>query len=199
MFTRSIFTTCHKKWRLSLKFKYSMSAFAIYALFSNVNSAVELIKIYVDWERKVFSAYLRFVHLRSFCVYLLLNFQLCRHMGHCWLTVCDWSHLTMQCMWKQCEHWPQTNGQSSPGNLQSGQQPSKGIRQIPQLSSLATHFQVAIPVHSEIFQRRVGFKIWTFFLTFSCLLTFNRQFHSAIGHKRNSTLFVYNKRYFNRF
>lgn len=37
-------------------------------------------------------------------------------------------------------------GQSSPGSLQSGQQPSKAIRQMPQLSSLATQRQVATPV-----------------------------------------------------
>lgn len=34
-------------------------------------------------------------------------------------------------------------GQSSPGNVHSVQQLSKGIRQIPQLSSLAIHRQVA--------------------------------------------------------
>ena len=37
-------------------------------------------------------------------------------------------------------------GQSSPGILQSGQLASKGIRQMPQLSSLAIHRQVATPV-----------------------------------------------------
>lgn len=26
----------------------------------------------------------------------------------------------MQCMWKQCEHWPHTSGQSSPGTLPAG-------------------------------------------------------------------------------
>ena len=31
----------------------------------------------------------------------------------------------MQWMWKQCVQAPQTSGQSSPGLLQSGQQPSK--------------------------------------------------------------------------
>ncbi|KAK3861167.1 hypothetical protein Pcinc_032837 [Petrolisthes cinctipes] len=49
-------------------------------------------------------------------------------------------------MWKQWEQHPHTKGQSSPGRRQSEQQPSKGIRQIPQLSSLATHRQVATPV-----------------------------------------------------
>lgn len=39
------------------------------------------------------------------------------------------------------------NGQSSPGILQSGQQPSKAMRQIPQFSSLATHRHVATPIH----------------------------------------------------
>lgn len=41
------------------------------------------------------------------------------------------------------------NGQSSPGNLQSGQHPSKAILQIPQFSSLATHLQVATPVQLQ--------------------------------------------------
>ena len=78
-------------------------------------------------------------------IYLLLNFQSCLHMGHCcW--GCECSHLTMQWMWKQWEQAPHTRGQSSPGSLQSGQQLSKGMRQIPQLSSLATHRQVATPV-----------------------------------------------------
>ena len=38
------------------------------------------------------------------------------------------------------------NGQSSPGYLQSEQHESKGIRHIPQLSSLAIHFHTATPV-----------------------------------------------------
>ena len=37
-----------------------------------------------------------------------LNFQSWRHMGHSWLTCCEFSHFTMQWMWKQCEHSPQT-------------------------------------------------------------------------------------------
>lgn len=41
-------------------------------------------------------------------------------------------------------------GQSSPGILQSGQLASKGIRQIPQLSSFAIHLQVATPVQPVI-------------------------------------------------
>lgn len=40
-----------------------------------------------------------------------------RHMGQCCWTCCALSHLRMQCMWKQCEHWPHTRGQSSPGTL----------------------------------------------------------------------------------
>lgn len=38
------------------------------------------------------------------------------------------------------------NGQSSPGSLQSGQQPSNAIRHMPQLSSFATQRHVATPV-----------------------------------------------------
>merc|ERR1719232_439404 len=48
-------------------------------------------------------------------------------------------------MWKQWVHSPQTRGQSSPANLQSGQQPSKATLQMPQVSSLASHFQTATP------------------------------------------------------
>ena len=80
-----------------------------------------------------------------------LNFHSCLHIGHSWCTCCEFSHLTMQCMWKQCEHWPHTRGQSSPGSLQSGQQLSNGIRQIPQLSSLATHRHVATAVQPFTF------------------------------------------------
>ena len=54
---------------------------------------------------------------------------------HLWLT---WSiHFIMQCIWKQWVQAPQTTGQSSPGVLHSGQQPSKAIRQMPHVSSLA--------------------------------------------------------------
>lgn len=80
-----------------------------------------------------------------------LNFHSCRHMGQCCCTCCALSHLRMQCMWKQCEHWPHTSGQSSPGTLQSGQQPLNAILQIPQFSSLATQSQVATPFQHLIF------------------------------------------------
>nr|CAD7409416.1 unnamed protein product [Timema cristinae] len=46
------------------------------------------------------------------------------------------------------------SGQSSPGTLQSGQQPSNGMRHIPQLSSLATQRHVATPVHSGTHSHR---------------------------------------------
>lgn len=64
----------------------------------------------------------------------------------------EFSHLTMQCMWKQCEQAPQTSGQSSPGVRHSGQQFSKAIRQMPQLSSLAIHRHVATPVQPTKYQ-----------------------------------------------
>lgn len=51
----------------------------------------------------------------------------------------------MQWIWKTWEQFPQTNGQSSPGKEQSGQQASNAIRQIPQFSSFAIHFQTATP------------------------------------------------------
>lgn len=105
-----------------------------------------------------------------------MNFHSCRHMGHCWLTCWDCNHLTIQCMWKQCEHWPQTKGQSSPGNLQSGQQPSKGILQMPQLSSLAIHLQVATPVQSEI-RTKVNLPL----SPVKMLFTFDFNFHDPIS------------------
>lgn len=37
-------------------------------------------------------------------------------------------------MWNTCVHSPQISGQSSPGILHDGQQPSYGTRQIPQTS-----------------------------------------------------------------
>lgn len=114
-----------------------------------------------------------------YILYLLLNFQSCLHIGHCccgW----EWSHLTIQWMWKQWEQAPHTNGQSSPGNLQSGQQLSKGIRQMPQLSSFATHRQVATPVQpwrlkyvlSGILTQNINIDIGTV-----SRLTFNCNFH----------------------
>lgn len=45
------------------------------------------------------------------------------------------------------------NGQSSPGSLQSGQQPSNAIRHIPQLSSFATQRHVATPVQPRTHSR----------------------------------------------
>lgn len=80
-----------------------------------------------------------------------LNFHSCRHMGQCCCTCCAFSHLRMQCIWKQCEHCPHTRGQSSPGTLQSGQQPLNAILQMPQFSSLATQSQVATPFQHLIF------------------------------------------------
>lgn len=57
----------------------------------------------LDWE-----------HTDSHCFHVpmasvsLLNFQSCRHIGHSWLTCWEFSHLTIQWIWKQCEHSPQT-------------------------------------------------------------------------------------------
>lgn len=72
-------------------------------------------------------------------------------MGQCCCTCCAFSHLRMQCIWKQWEHCPHTRGQSSPGTLQSGQQPLNAILQMPQFSSLATQSQVATPFQHLIF------------------------------------------------
>lgn len=43
-------------------------------------------------------------------------------------------------MWKQCEHWPHTSGQSSPGTL-----PVKG----PGLSLRHTHNPPSLPTQAE--------------------------------------------------
>lgn len=91
----------------------------------------------------------------TWSIYLSLNFQLCRHMGHCWVNGCEFSHLTMQCMWKQCVQAPQTSGQSSPGNEHSVQQLSKGIRHIPQFSSLAIQRHVATPIQAGKQQQKI--------------------------------------------
>lgn len=82
-----------------------------------------------------------------------LNFHSCRHIGQCCCTCWEFSHFRMQCMWKQWEHWPQTNGQSSPGTLQSGQQPLNAVRQMPQFSSFATQNQVAMAFQRFTFTR----------------------------------------------
>lgn len=37
-----------------------------------------------------------------------LNFHSWRHIGQRWLVCWECNHFMMQCMWKQCEHWPQT-------------------------------------------------------------------------------------------
>lgn len=87
--------------------------------------------------------------LRALLDYFSLNFHACRHIGHCCVSTCEFSHLTMQCMWKQCVQAPQTSGQSSPGSEHSVQQLSKGIRQIPQLSSLAIQRHVATAIQSR--------------------------------------------------
>ena len=107
--------------------------------------------------------------LFRFFFYFSLIFQGCRHIGHDWLAFWfPFIHFIMQCIWKQWLHCPHTNGphfkntilsikllnkncsinrsQSSPGYLQSEQHESKAMRQMPQLSSLATHFQTATPV-----------------------------------------------------
>jgi len=75
----------------------------------------------------------------------------CLHIGHNCCSCWEFNHFKIQCIWKTCVHLPQTKGQSSPGILQSGQQPSNCIRQIPQFSSFAVQCQVATAVHFFIF------------------------------------------------
>eukprot|EP00929_Paragymnodinium_shiwhaense_P103870 TRINITY_DN67708_c0_g1_i1.p2 TRINITY_DN67708_c0_g1~~TRINITY_DN67708_c0_g1_i1.p2 ORF type:complete len:102 (+),score=4.24 TRINITY_DN67708_c0_g1_i1:169-474(+) len=72
------------------------------------------------------------------------NFQSRRHIGQRLLSACSlFSHFMMQWMWKWWPHSPQTGGQSSPGILHSGQQASKGPRQMLQHSSSTSHCHVA--------------------------------------------------------
>ena len=54
-------------------------------------------------------------------------------------------HALVSFFWEVVGDLP--NGQSSPGILQSVQQPSNDILQIPQLSSFAIQCQLATPVH----------------------------------------------------
>lgn len=106
------------------------------------------------YSQRIFVMFKMFIIIRMLftknctCSYLSLNFQACLHIGHCWVKTCEFSHLTMQCMWKQWVQAPQTSGQSSPGRVHSVQQLSKGIRQMPQLSSFAIQRQVATAVQS---------------------------------------------------
>lgn len=58
-----------------------------------------------------------------------------RSIGHVSPLVELWNHVMMQCKWKTWLHSPQISGQSSPGLLQVGQQPSYSEWQIPQTSS----------------------------------------------------------------
>lgn len=44
-----------------------------------------------------------------------LNFHSWRHIGHRWLVCWECSHFMMQCIWKQCEHCPQTGTTSNRG------------------------------------------------------------------------------------
>ena len=66
-----------------------------------------------------------------------LNSQGRRQNGHFWSLLTVDSHLLMHCRWKEWLHLPHTTALSSPGNLASGGQPSKGALHIPQTSSPA--------------------------------------------------------------
>lgn len=70
--------------------------------------------------------------------------QSCRHIGHFRCSAdCAPIHLEIQCKWNGCLQTPQTIGHSSPGTLQSGQQPSNALRHIPHESSPASHVHAA--------------------------------------------------------
>lgn len=63
----------------------------------------------------------------------------------------------MQWMWKQWLHLPETNGQSSPGALQSAQQSSNWFLQMPQSSCFTVHFQAATLRKLLILNSMTGF------------------------------------------
>lgn len=65
------------------------------------------------------------------------------------------THWLIQGRWKAWEHTPHTTGQSSPGNLASGEQESNTFRQIPHTSSPAFHVQDATALHSLISTSKV--------------------------------------------
>lgn len=78
------------------------------------------------------------------------NFHSWRHMGQCCCTCCEFSHLRMQCMWKQCEHCPHTNGQSSPGTLPAARthrQPRPARRAAPGAGAALTVGAAAVEGH----------------------------------------------------
>lgn len=77
-----------------------------------------------------------------------LNCHSLRHMGQCACDVCEFTHFKMQWRWNAWLHAPQISGQSSPGSLQSGQQPSKAILHIPHVSSWASQVHEATACHS---------------------------------------------------
>lgn len=66
-----------------------------------------------------------------------LNSHARRQKGHFWSLPTVDSHLFMHCKWKEWLHLPHTTALSSPGNLASGGQPSKGALHMPQTSSPA--------------------------------------------------------------
>jgi hypothetical protein len=71
-------------------------------------------------------------------------------MGQRGVDVWEFTHLSMQWRWKAWLQAPQMSGQSSPGNLQSGQQPSNAILHMPHVSSCASHVQEATACHWRI-------------------------------------------------
>jgi hypothetical protein len=80
-----------------------------------------------------------------------LNCHSRRHIGQWGVEVWLFTHLRMQCRWYAWLHTPHISGQSSPGNLQSGQQPSKAIRHMPHVSSCASHVHDPTACHCSIF------------------------------------------------
>lgn len=83
-----------------------------------------------------------------------LNCHSLRHIGQWAWLVCELTHFNIQWRWNEWLQAPQIRGQSSPGSLQSGQQPSNGIRHIPHVSSWASHVHDATACHSVFFEVR---------------------------------------------
>lgn len=89
-----------------------------------------------------------------------LNCHSLRHMGQCACDVCEFTHFKMQWRWNAWLHAPQISGQSSPGSLQSGQQPSKAILHIPHVSSWASQVHEATACHCSSFTFIVFLLSW---------------------------------------
>lgn len=81
----------------------------IYYLLTQMMKTWFLYECCMIWSKLTLFLILVSLFFSSKSDHFSLNFQACRHIGHsCWATNCEFNHLTIQCMWKQCEQAPQT-------------------------------------------------------------------------------------------